>query len=162
VGGAVVARCEAFILEKPGTTHRVDQLRPVVVVAHRQRHPDIVGVGRVDTLAVATLPIAVARPDDPVHRILDHWFGGDSGGDFDLRNLDQPTFAGAAPVFKRGEQRHARVHPDDGIGGPLHVARRPVGVSGRRRHAGDLFDVQRPAHVIPPRAFEAESRHPDG
>ena len=39
--------------------------------------------------------------------------------DLDLRDLDQLTFAGAAPVLERSEQGDAGVHPDDGIGGPL-------------------------------------------
>ena len=51
--------------------------------------------------------------------------------------------------------------PTIGIGGPLQVARRPVGVAGDRRHAGGLLEVQRPADVVAPRALQAEPRHPD-
>ena len=107
-------------------TQHVDELRPVGVVAHRQRHPRIVVVGRVDTLAVAASPVAFTRPDDPVHRVLDHRFGGDRCADFDLGHLDQLALAGTIAMLERGEQRHPGVHTDDRVGGALHVARRTL------------------------------------
>ena len=64
-------------------------------------------------------------------------------------------------MFERGQQRDPGVHTDDGISGPLRVARRPVRVAGRRRHARGLLDVQRPADVVAPRAPQAEPWHPD-
>ena len=49
-----------------------------------------------------------------------------------------------------------------GSAGPCTLHGGPCWVAGHRRHAGHLFDVQRPAHVIAPRAVEAESRHANG
>ena len=132
------------------------------VVGQRQRHPHPVRAGRVDTLQVAAPPVALPRMHDTVHRVLDHRFGGHARGHLDLRDLDQLTLTGAAPVLEGGQQRDPGVHTDDRIGGPLRVARRTVGVAGDRRHTRDLLEVQRPADVVAPRAVQAESRHPDG
>ena len=103
--------------------------------------------------------IAFARLHNAVHRVFDHRLGGDARRDLNLSDLDELAFAGAAPMFERGEQGDAGVHPDDGIGGPLQVARRAVGVPGHGRHTRCLLDVERPADIVTPGALQAESRH---
>ncbi len=81
------------------------------------------------------MPITVARLDDPVHRIVDDRLGGQARRHLDLRDLDELAFAGAAPVLEGGQQRDARVHPDDRVSGPLQGARRTVRVTRDSGHA---------------------------
>jgi len=55
-------------------------------------------------------------------------FGGHTRADsiWAPRSIALPR---APPVLERGQQRDAGVHTDDGIGGSLRVARRPVGIT---------------------------------
>jgi hypothetical protein len=103
--------------------------------------------------------ISFARPQDAVHRVFDDRLGGDAGRNLDLCDLDELPFAGAAPMFERGEKRNPCVHPDDQVGWTLQIARRPVGIPRRGRHARRLLEVERPTDVVAPRALQPEPGH---
>jgi hypothetical protein len=134
-------------------------LCPVRVIAHRQRHPDVVVDCGVDALHESAAPIPCARLHVPVHRVLDDGLGGHARRNLELRDLDELTFACAAQMLKRGEQSNTGVHPDDRIGWSLQVARRAVGVAGCSRHPRCPFEVECPADVITPRPLQPEPGH---
>ena len=140
-----------------GTSPR--RVRPVGVIADGDCHPLRRRPLSGTRLAPSRGAVAFARPNNTVHRVLDHGFGGNACRDLDLRDLDELSFAGAAPVLERSEQGDTGMHPDDGIGGPLQVARRPLGVSRHSRHPRCLLEIERPADVVAPWSLQAESGH---
>ena len=54
------------------------------------------------------------------------------GTHLDLSGLDQLPLASGLPMLEGGQQRNTGVHAGDRVGGTLQIARRPVGVPGRR------------------------------
>ena len=93
--------------------------------------------------------------------VLDDGFGGHGGANLDLSDFDQLSLPRAPLVLQRGEQRHSGMHTGYRVGGTLQIARRPIRISGDRRHAGQLFDIQGPADEVAPGSLQSESGHPD-
>ena len=94
-------------------------------------------------------PVNLERP-----MRLDDRLGGDRRTDLDLCNLDELPLARAAFVFKGGQQGNSGVHTRDGISGPLKIARWAVGITRAGRHPRQLFDIERPTHVVAPRTSQ--------
>ncbi len=94
-------------------------------------------------------------------RVLDDGLRGDRCAGLYLSDLDELALTRSPPMVERRQERDGGVHSGDGIGRSLQVAGRAVRMSRGGRHAGHLFEVQCPTHVVPPRPHQAEAGHAD-
>ena len=152
-------RCESRVIPQVVKTDGVDDGCPIRIVADGDGHPLVLAAGRVDTLRVGSVSVSLTWADFPSQRVLDDGLGGDRRTDLDLCDLDELAFARTAFVFKGGQQGNGGVHTRDGIGGPLKIARWAIGITRASRHPRQLFDIERPTHVIAPRSRQPKSRH---
>ena len=144
----------------------VDQVRPLRVGGHRDRHP-VVGSAELVEFACAVeilrcgggTAVALALQQVSVGRVLDDLLGGDVERRVDHRGLDSDALPGAAPVCQRQHQRVEAMHAGVRVADRIRFHRILVGMAGQPGDPGCVLDDIGERRLVPPRAVEPEAGH---
>jgi len=78
------------------------------------------------------MPVTLTPAHQTVHRVFDQRFRSDRCTHLDLGDLDELALPRAAPMVKCRQQSDTGMHTGDRVGGPLQIARWPVGIPRHR------------------------------